>query len=90
MNYYILYGALDMEKLILRLLALGEYSLTIHAQARMRQRNITPEDIRCCGKNGAVLTKEDRNYKVSGYDTDGAELKIVCAYTDEVLIITLF
>jgi hypothetical protein len=76
---------------ILRELQPGDFRLTLHAQERMAERQVTTRDIRECARTSKEVTEQDDSkFKVSGFDLDGEALNIICVWDGETLVITVF
>lgn len=67
----------------------NNFRLSNHARQHMGERNVTRQDIAECVGSAKASIKEDK-FIFDGYDCDGVELKVVCAYVDVVLIITVY
>ena len=67
----------------------NNFRLSNHARKRMSERNVTRQDIVDCVESAKASTNDDK-FIFDGYDCDGAELKVVCAYVGVVLIITVY
>ena len=78
------------EKRIIRDLLQGDYEITFHAQDRMFEREITPDDVTSCAKTVISIQQHDGKFRVKGYDVAGEYLVIVCVWNGNTLIITLF
>lgn len=67
----------------------GEYRMTAHAIERMNERKITKADISECAATG-TFKMFDGKFEVVGFDMFGEKMKIICAYKNGVLIITVY
>ncbi|MFN3453832.1 MAG: DUF4258 domain-containing protein [Pseudobdellovibrio sp.] len=76
----------DIRQLIFQ----GDYRLTVHARKRMAERNISHRDIQKCAELGMISERSDGCYILIGKDIDDQTLKVICAYENDVLIITVF
>ena len=84
---------MNLEK-IRALVKKGRYRITLHAQERMDQRNITLEELKEVLYHGDVIEKYpwDRPYPsclVLGRVRGGFPLYVVCSLGEEVHIITV-
>lgn len=67
----------------------NNFRLTSHARLRMDERNVTRKDIIECVRSGLGFTEGDK-FNFVGYDSEGIKLKVVCAYIESILIITVY
>lgn len=83
----------ELIKLILDLVASGDFSLTFHAKTRMNQRNVSEVDIQHAAKTSHREKVQDaKKGKIlfEGLDLDGEDLEVVAAYEAGVVIISVF
>ena len=76
---------------ILEDLKLNRFSITDHAYLRMSQRHVIRADIRSGGQTCMDWeVQANGRFKITGTDTEGDELTVVCVYDGETLVVTLF
>lgn len=75
---------------VLQRLAAGDFELTLHAQQRMSERNITYSDVLECGRSGKAIAQSDRKIKIVGRDEYNERITLICALEDKVIIITVY
>ena len=83
----------ELIKLILDLVASGDFSLTFHAKDRMNQRNVSEMDIQHAAQTSHHEKVQDaKKGKIlfEGQDLDGDDLEVVAAYEAGVVIISVF
>lgn len=78
---------------IRRLLGLGKYQITLHAQKRLDQRNITIHELKEAILHGTVIEsyphdKPYPSYLIMGKIRAGFPLYVVCAVSNKLHIIT--
>lgn len=81
---------MDQLRYVLECLRWGNYRVTLHAQRRMVERNISRSDIRSCGETGKALSESDGKIKVTGIDRCHEILSLICVEENGILIITVF
>jgi hypothetical protein len=76
---------------VLEDLRLNRFGITDHAYLRMSQRGVIRRDIQSVGMTCLdwVLQNNGR-FKVTGTDTEGDELSVVCTYDGDTLVVSLF
>lgn len=90
MNYYILELRVDVDlRFVLIQIANGKYRVTFHAQKRMIERRVTHSDVRRCAKTGSANWEEDK-IRIVGKDLDNEELTLICVFTEDIILITVF
>jgi hypothetical protein len=68
------------------------FKWTVHAQDRMKERNITAEDVINALINGQISfheTKKDILYRVVGQDLDGKRLEVQVAMFEDTISIKI-
>ena len=69
----------------------GDFRVTRHGYLRMSERGVLYQDIESVGVTCTDWKKQpNQKFKVTGKDTVGDELTVICAYDGETLVITLF
>ncbi len=82
---------IEEKQTILNLIMAGNYILTHHAYTRMQERSITDGDILECARTAVTVeTQSDGKFKIKGLDLTEIETTIVCAFKNDVVIITVF
>jgi hypothetical protein len=69
----------------------GRIVVTFHAERRMGERGVSPQDVRSALVNAgrcSALTEE--RWKVWGPDVSGDELTLVVILEDGVIVVTVF
>lgn len=83
--------SIEEKQTILNLIMVGDYIITHHAYQRMQERSITDGDIRECARTAMkVESQVDGKFKIKGLDLTEIETTIVCAFKNDVVIITVF
>jgi hypothetical protein len=80
---------MSTKQLVLEEIQQNRFLLTKHARTRMNERGVDRLDIVECGWNGQI-DELDNKFIILGFGIDDEPLKIVCAYRDGVLIITVY
>ena len=82
----------ETSKWIRECLMEGRFRLSIHASERGRQRIVTEEDIKRCGKPAKSIKFQSRHktWRVIGKDCDGEKLNVICAVHEMLLIVTVY
>lgn len=84
-------GAVMLVQGVLADLRNGRFYITDHAYLRMMQRGVVRRDIQSVGMTCAEWKLQSNfRFKITGLDTDGDELTIICVYDEQTLIITLY
>ena len=78
-------------KQILEDLRLNHFAITDHAFLRMSQRGVVRRDIQSVGTYCANWELQTNGrFKITGIDTEGDELTLICIYDRGTLVVTLF
>ncbi len=83
----------ELIKLILNLVASGDFGLTFHAKSRMNQRGVVEADIQNAARTSHHEKVQDRakgKIIFEGLDLDGDDLEVVAAYEAGAVIISVF
>ncbi len=79
------------KQTILELLSEGSFKISYHAHIRMNERNVTTEDIKECGKTAYRFAQQDPyKFRIDGMDLNNDELTVVCAFKNDLLIVTVY
>ena len=78
------------EERIIHALIQRDFRISLHARERMTERSVTVADIATCAKTGTIKYDRDGKFDVVGKDLEGDDLKVVCAFDGDVLIVTIF
>lgn len=81
----------EQSQQVLEFIISGHYILTHHAYLRMQERAITDGDIRECARTAKKIEPQDGGkFRIQGLDLSEEETTIVCALSNNVVIITVF
>ena len=79
------------EARIVRALKQGDFLVTHHAEIRLRERNISFDDVVNVGFTAHLMVEQERHlFKIVGLDLEREMLTVIAAYDGNVLIVTLF
>jgi hypothetical protein len=87
----------NVIQIAIQLFESGKYTLTDHALQRMKERNVTTQDIYDTLIGSRRNEKDDRfndlfktwNYSLIGYDEDGTEIELIIALSFKLVFISV-
>jgi Domain of unknown function (DUF4258) len=69
----------------------GSFRVSLHAKIRMGERSVSDNDIMEAGRTARRVTEQENGkFRVDGFDLEGDELTVICAWAGDTLIVTLF